>query len=64
VPDKGSNIKSFIPASWFLINSASGDFDRDGYKDYVLVLNDSINEIVIGEKNRSAIILKGLKRDF
>jgi hypothetical protein len=58
LPKTGKNIGAFIPKGWIVIREESGDFNKDGIEDVVIVTIDSIAEKAL-ESNRSVIILQG-----
>ena len=55
---KYPNIKEFVPEGYRIFDTASGDFNDDGFKDYLVVLK-SINENTNSNGERPLILLKG-----
>lgn len=64
LPKESTKLRKFIPEGWLKIDSTIGDFNEDGVKDYALVIIDSINEKVLGDINRSIVIVEGSKSGF
>jgi len=56
----GQDLKSFIPQGYTLLDSASGDFNRDGMKDVVLILKNH-TETEFSDTTRPLLILHGAK---
>ncbi len=54
------DFKSFIPKGFTLLDSASDDLNKDGYKDLVLVLNN-VSDTATPESPRPVLILHGTK---
>ena len=57
---KGQTIKSFIPKGYTLLDSASGDLNKDGIKDLVLILRNNLEETK-PDTTRPLLILHGSK---
>lgn len=55
-----SNLKSFIPNGFSILDSASGDLNKDGYKDLVLILKNKA-ETAQQDVERPLLILHGSK---
>lgn len=64
LPKEGFSVSSFIPKGWIKLQETWGDYNYDGFSDVAIVIIDSIQEKVIGDTNRSLVILKGGKRRF
>lgn len=65
LPKQGKNLQSFVPSMWFVRDSVSGDFNRDGFKDYVIVLAPKMEEEASEyECNRPILILQRTKEGY
>ena len=54
------DLKSFIPNGYTLLDSVSGDLNKDGIKDLVLILKND-TEIELSDTTRPLLILHGNK---
>ncbi len=64
IPVHGKTIKSFVPKGWIVLTKAVGDYNRDGIKDYAIVIIDSLSEKIVTDESRSLVILEGTKNGF
>jgi hypothetical protein len=64
LPKTAGTVNAFVPKGWLQIHSAEGDFNKDGRKDFAIVIIDSVQEKIVGEKHRSLVILKGIKKGY
>ncbi|MDQ6812725.1 MAG: hypothetical protein M3040_03135 [Bacteroidota bacterium] len=55
------NIKAFIPDDYAIFDTASGDFNEDGYTDYIIVLTRK-NETPNSSGERPLLLLAGLPK--
>jgi hypothetical protein len=55
---KYEKIKDFIPEGFYVYDTASGDFNADGYTDYVIVLGSNV-EGAESANNRPLLVLQG-----
>jgi hypothetical protein len=55
---EAGTVFQFIPEKWILFDSATGDLNKDGLKDMVMViqLRDSISFYIPGEENTDTVI--------
>ena len=60
VPPKQGPLSAYIPKGWQLMDSTGGDFNSDGLRDLVLVLEISQAEEWMLQCHRPLIILQGL----
>ena len=61
-PASSQDLESFIPAAFALLDTASGDINRDGKKDLLVILKH-INEADSVDAARPLLILFGKDRD-
>jgi hypothetical protein len=54
-------IKQFIPPQFTILDSASGDLNKDGIKDLVLILKDTLMEKFNSDMIRPLMLLQGNK---
>lgn len=59
---QSADIKSFIPAGYSILDSASGDLNRDRLKDYVLILKVDEEE-EHADTTRPLLLLAGTAKD-
>jgi len=56
VTGQSQDLASFIPADYSILDSASGDINKDGKKDLIVILKNNLEEIN-GETTRPLLIL-------
>jgi hypothetical protein len=57
---QSNNFKTFIPKGYTLLDSASGDLNKDGIKDLIVVLRNDVEE-TMPDTTRPLLILHGTK---
>lgn len=55
-----SNIQKLIPSGFSLLDSATGDFNRDGFTDYIIILKNDL-ELAKTDTTRPLLIIHGDK---
>lgn len=55
-------VKEFIPAGYEIYDTASGDFNEDGYRDYIIVLRSN-DENINPSSQRPLLVLAGTAKD-
>jgi hypothetical protein len=55
------HLKDFIPKGFSLLDSASGDLNKDGFKDLIVILKNNLEETV-SDTTRPLLILHGNKK--
>ena len=58
---RAQDLKSFIPEGYSLLDSTSGDLNKDGLKDLVLILKNNLEE-TRPDTTRPLLILHGIKK--
>lgn len=72
VKSKGQTVKDFVPAGWAVLDSAQGDLNKDGLKDYAIVIQyrdsitlvNNLEDTVLAQPRILLLLFRGTDKRF